>query len=61
MELADRDGEHASVLDANPLDNIGNTRRISRVYLQGIEVDRAGLRARFKGGPAGATRPLTAR
>jgi len=33
------------VLDANPLDDIGNVRRISRVYLRGQEVDRAALRA----------------
>ena len=33
------------VLDANPLDNILNTRRISNVYLRGQEVDRARLRA----------------
>ena len=32
------------VLDANPLDDITNTRRISRVYLRGQEVDRAALR-----------------
>jgi imidazolonepropionase-like amidohydrolase len=32
------------VLDANPLDNITNTRRISSVYLRGTAVDRAGLR-----------------
>jgi imidazolonepropionase-like amidohydrolase len=31
------------VLDANPLDDIRNTRRISRVYLRGVEVDRARL------------------
>jgi imidazolonepropionase-like amidohydrolase len=31
------------VLDANPLDAITNTRRISRVYLRGQEVDRARL------------------
>ena len=37
------------VLDANPLDDITNTRRISRVYLRGKQVDRAGLRARFTG------------
>jgi imidazolonepropionase-like amidohydrolase len=37
------------VLDANPLDNITNTRRIARVYLRGIEVDRAALRARWSG------------
>jgi imidazolonepropionase-like amidohydrolase len=36
------------VLDANPLDNIANTRRINRVYLRGQEVDRAGLRARWQ-------------
>jgi imidazolonepropionase-like amidohydrolase len=33
------------VLDANPLDDIRNTRRIHSVYLGGIEVDRAGLKA----------------
>ena len=33
------------VLDANPLDDITNTRRISRVYLRGKAVDRAALRA----------------
>jgi len=35
-------GKEASfvVLDANPLDDILNTRRISRVYLSGKEVDR---------------------
>ncbi len=32
------------VLDANPLDDIQNTRRISRVYLRGAEIDRAQLR-----------------
>ena len=38
------------VLDANPLDNIANTRRISRVYLRGGAVDRAALRAHLTGG-----------
>jgi imidazolonepropionase-like amidohydrolase len=33
------------VLDANPLDDIANTRRISQVYLRGEEVDRAALRS----------------
>jgi imidazolonepropionase-like amidohydrolase len=33
------------VLDMNPLDDITNVRRISRVYLRGKEVDRAGMRA----------------
>jgi len=40
------------VLDANPLDDIANTRRISAVYLRGDEVDRAGLRSRWMGGAA---------
>jgi imidazolonepropionase-like amidohydrolase len=31
------------VLDANPLDNITNTRRIAAVYLRGTEVNRAAL------------------
>jgi imidazolonepropionase-like amidohydrolase len=35
------------VLDANPLDNITNTRRIASVYLRGAAVDRAGLRAKW--------------
>jgi imidazolonepropionase-like amidohydrolase len=34
------------VLDANPLDEITNTRRIASVYLRGAVVDRAALRAR---------------
>ena len=33
------------VLDANPLDDIMNSRRISKVYLRGEEIDRAALRA----------------
>jgi imidazolonepropionase-like amidohydrolase len=37
------------VLDANPLDNITNTRRISAVYLRGSAVDRAGMRAKWMG------------
>jgi imidazolonepropionase-like amidohydrolase len=35
------------VLDANPLDDITNTRRINKVYLRGTEVDRAAYRARL--------------
>jgi imidazolonepropionase-like amidohydrolase len=35
------------VLDANPLDDIRNTRKIDRVFLRGVEVDRASLRARW--------------
>lgn len=37
------------VLNANPLDDIANTRRIAKVYLRGKEVDRAALRARWTG------------
>src|SRR5580704_982766 len=36
------------VLDANPLDNIANTRRINKVFLRGLEVDRAGLKAKWQ-------------
>ena len=36
------------VLDANPLDDITNTRRIGAVYLRGTAVDRDGLGARFR-------------
>jgi imidazolonepropionase-like amidohydrolase len=36
------------VLDANPLDDIKNSRRINKVYLRGAEVDRAGLRAKWQ-------------
>jgi len=38
------------VLDANPLVDITNTRRISSVYLRGVAVDRAALRAQTLGG-----------
>jgi imidazolonepropionase-like amidohydrolase len=33
------------VLDANPLDDITNTRRVSAVYLRGVAVDRNAIRA----------------
>jgi hypothetical protein len=36
------------VLDANPLDNIANTRKIAKVYLRGQEVDRPALRAKWQ-------------
>ncbi len=36
------------VLDANPLDNIANSRRINKVYLRGQEVDRVGLKAKWQ-------------
>ena len=40
------------VLDANPLEDITNTRRISAVYLRGAALDRAALSARLTGAPA---------
>ena len=36
------------VLDASPLDDMANIRKISDVYLRGQAVDRAGMRARWK-------------
>ena len=33
------------VLDANPLDNIGNTRKITKVYIRGKELDRGAMSA----------------
>jgi imidazolonepropionase-like amidohydrolase len=35
------------VLDANPLDDIKNTRKIADVYIRGAKVDRAAMRARL--------------
>ena len=37
------------VLDANPLDNISNTRRIAKVFLRGEEVPRAAYAAKWQG------------
>jgi len=36
------------VLDANPLENIANTRKISKVYQRGLAVDRAAMRTAFQ-------------
>jgi imidazolonepropionase-like amidohydrolase len=36
------------VLNANPVDNIANTRKIDKVYLRGQEVDRAAMRAKWQ-------------
>src|SRR5215204_184297 len=36
------------VLDANPLENILNTRKIASVYLDGAKFDREGMIARWK-------------
>jgi imidazolonepropionase-like amidohydrolase len=35
------------VLEANPLDNITNTRRIDSVYMRGEQIDRDGMSARM--------------
>lgn len=37
------------VVDANPLEGIANSRRISAVYRRGQEIDRQTLRARWTG------------
>jgi imidazolonepropionase-like amidohydrolase len=44
------DGKRADfiVLDANPLENIRNTRLISSVYLDGVKLDRDALVAKWK-------------
>ena len=46
------EGKSASfvVLEANPLEDIANTRRIDSVYLRGESVDREALRAKFMDG-----------
>jgi len=54
--IASRKSADFIVLDANPLDDISNTRRISAVYLRGSQVDRAGLRARWMGGTSSSSR-----
>jgi imidazolonepropionase-like amidohydrolase len=36
------------VLDANPLVNIANSRKINKVFLRGAEVDRAALKAKWQ-------------
>jgi imidazolonepropionase-like amidohydrolase len=36
------------VLDASPLDDIVNARRISRMFIGGVEIDRVALRAQIK-------------
>jgi imidazolonepropionase-like amidohydrolase len=46
-------GKEASfnVLDANPLDDILNTRKLSAVYLRGKEVDRKAMKAKWAAAP----------
>jgi imidazolonepropionase-like amidohydrolase len=36
------------VLDANPLDDIRNTRRIAQVFLRGREIDRTSMKAKWQ-------------
>jgi len=55
LKLGDRLGTIAAgksadfiVLDADPLVDIANTRRINKVFLRGQEVNRAGLRAKWQ-------------
>lgn len=45
------------VLEANPLDDITNTRRIVDVYLRGTAVDRPALRAKWMAATPAATTP----
>ncbi len=47
LVAAGRNGDFI-VLDANPLENISNTRTINRVYLRGQEVPRAAMVAKWK-------------
>jgi imidazolonepropionase-like amidohydrolase len=46
MVAADKSADFV-VLDANPLDDITNSRKISQVYLRGVIIDRVRLRAGF--------------
>jgi imidazolonepropionase-like amidohydrolase len=46
--LAPGKGAHFIVLDANPLDDIRNTRRISDVYLRGKKLDRPAMAAKWR-------------
>ena len=47
------------VLNANPLEDIRNTREIDSVYLYGVRLDREALRARFKQAMVGRGASLT--
>jgi len=53
-------GKRASfiVLDANPLDNIRNTRRISAVYLDGAAFDCDAMLAKWKKADTTGQQPL---
>jgi imidazolonepropionase-like amidohydrolase len=47
MVAADKSADFI-ILDANPLENISNTRRINKVYLRGQEVSRAAMTAKWQ-------------
>ena len=49
-EVSAKEIPFIKIWDANPLEDMRNTRTISRVYLRGHEVDREGLGARWTGG-----------
>ena len=53
--MATGKGADFIVLDANPIDDIRNTRKIADVYLRGKKVDRAGMRSRWAAQCAAAT------
>jgi imidazolonepropionase-like amidohydrolase len=52
--VAPRKSADFLVLDANPLDDITNTRRIDAVYLRGSKVDRVALQAQWTSGKTGS-------
>jgi imidazolonepropionase-like amidohydrolase len=45
--IAARKEADFNVLNANPLENINNSKRIAAVYLRGKEVDRKAVKTRF--------------
>ena len=53
--LAAGKGADFIVLDANPLDDIRNTRKIAQVYLRGKPVNRAAMKARWQTACAAAS------
>jgi imidazolonepropionase-like amidohydrolase len=55
--IAPRKNADFLVLDANPLDNITNTRKIASVYLRGQEVDRPALRTKWAASNRAASNP----
>jgi imidazolonepropionase-like amidohydrolase len=55
--LAPGMGADFIVLDANPLDDIRNTRKISQVYLRGRQVNRTAMQTRWKAACGAQGRP----